>query len=132
MSGGLHMQHIRSSTLKYMPASHEKPDTAGVLKKILLRKEDLVNGEVQMINWALLPVGKAFERHYHEDMQEVFIIVHGTAEITIEQEMEALSPGDAVVIPAGSIHTMKNIGQDNVEYVVVGVSLGEGGKTVVV
>jgi len=115
-----------------MPASHEKPGAPGVLKKILIRKEDLVDGKVQRINWALRPVGKAFERHYHEDMQEVFVIVHGTAEITIEQEMEAVCPGDAVVIPAGSIHTMKNIGQDNVEYVVIGISKGEGGQTVVV
>lgn len=46
--------------------------------------------------------------------------------------MEVVSPGDAVVIPAGRIHTIKKIGQDNVEYVVVGLSTGEGDKTVVV
>jgi mannose-6-phosphate isomerase-like protein (cupin superfamily) len=83
--GDGHMQVIRSSTLKYIPASHENPDKPGVLKKILLGKEDVINGKVQMINWALLPVGNAFERHYHEDMQEVFIIVRGMAKITVEQ-----------------------------------------------
>lgn len=126
------MQVIRSSALKYIPASHEKPDEPGVWKKILLGKEDVINGEVQMINWALLPVGNAFERHYHEDMQEVFIIVRGMAKITVGQKTETLSAGDAVVIPAGSIHTMKNIGQNDVEYVVVGISTGERGKTIVV
>jgi mannose-1-phosphate guanylyltransferase/mannose-6-phosphate isomerase len=130
--GDGHMQVIRSSTLKYIPASHENPDKPWVLKKILLGKEDVINGKVQMINWALLPVGNAFERHYHEDMQEVFIIVRGMAKITVEQETETISAGDAVVIPAGSIHTMKNSGRDNVEYVVVGISTGEGGKTIVV
>jgi mannose-6-phosphate isomerase-like protein (cupin superfamily) len=126
------MQVIRFPALKYIPASHEKPHAPGVLKKILLKKGDLIDGKVEMINWALLPVGNAFERHYHEDMQEVFIIVRGMAKITVGQETETLSAGDAVVIPAGSIHTMKNSGQDNVEYLVVGISTGEGGKTIVV
>jgi mannose-6-phosphate isomerase-like protein (cupin superfamily) len=118
--------------LRYIPASHEKPDAPAVLKKILLKKDDLVDGRVQMINWALLPVGNAFERHYHQDMLEVFIIVRGTARITVEQETETLCPGDAVVVPAGSIHTMENRGQNDVEYVVVGISTGKGGKTIVV
>lgn len=62
-------------------------------------------------------------------MQEVFI--RGRASITVEQETEALCAADAVVIPVGRVHTMKNIGQNDVEYVVVEISTWEGGKTVV-
>ena len=126
------MQHVVSASLEYVPASHEKPDAPGVFKKTLFHREDLADGRVQMINWALLPAGKAFQRHYHEDMQEVFIMVGGSAKITVEQQTEKLSAGDAVVIPVGCVHTMKNIGPDNVIYVVVGISTGKGGKTVVV
>lgn len=126
------MQVIRSSALRFIPASHEKPDEPGVWKKMLLEKQDLINGRVQMINWALLPVGNAFERHYHEDMQEVFIVIQGKARIAVAEETEMLTPGDVVVIPARSIHQMENIGQEDVEYLVVGISTGEGGKTVVV
>lgn len=126
------MKHILSSVLEYIPASHENPDAPGVFKKILLKRQDLVNGRIQMINWALLPAGKTFQRHYHEDMQEVFIMVQGTAKITIEQETEVLFAGDAVVIPIGHVHTMQNIGPDNVQYVVVGISTGDNGKTVIV
>ena len=130
--GKSNMQVIRSSSLIYIPASHENPDDPGVWKKILLGKEDLFDGQVQMINWALLPLGNAFQPHYHEDMQEVFIVVQGMVTITVGQETETLTAGDAVAIPAGSIHTMKNTGKENVEYVVVGISTGEGGKTIVV
>jgi len=53
-----------------------------------------------MVNWASLGAGKQFARHYHEDMQEIFIIVQGEAEITVGDESATLCRGDAVVIDA--------------------------------
>ncbi len=124
------MKVIKASDLNYIPASHENPQDPGVLKKVLARKDDLIDGLVQMINWALLPVGKAFEAHYHEDMQEVFIILEGTAEIAIDEETATLYKGDAVFIPPRSIHVMKNIGATDVEYLALGISKEGRGKTV--
>ena len=126
------MRIIRSVELEFIPASHEDAASPGVFKKVMLRKDDFLDGRVEMINWALLPTGKSFAPHYHEDMQEVFIIIQGKAEITVDEEAEHIDQGDAVVIPAGSVHKMKNIGAEHVEYVVVGISAGTGGKTVVV
>jgi mannose-6-phosphate isomerase-like protein (cupin superfamily) len=126
------MQVIRSSTMEYISASHENAENPGVWKKVLLGKEDVIKGHVQMINWALLPMGNAFEPHYHEDMQEVFIIVQGIVSITVGLETEVLTAGDVVTIPVGSAHTMKNTGKEDAQYVVVGISKGQGGKTVVV
>lgn len=126
------MKVIRGSQLEFVPASHEDPGEPGVMKKVLLRKDDFIRGEVQMINWALLPAGRSFRPHYHEDMQEVFIIVRGRAKITVDDEQAEIGAGDAVVIPVGGIHEMENTGKEDVEYVVVGVSKGERGKTVVV
>ena len=124
------MRVIRATELEFVAASHEKPDNPGVLKKVLLQRDDLIGGRVQMINWALLPVGRSFSAHYHEDMQEVFIIIRGRAEITVDKEKTELREGDAIVIPVRGIHKMENIGEENVEYVVVGVSEGTRGKTV--
>ncbi|MDY6838240.1 MAG: cupin domain-containing protein [Thermodesulfobacteriota bacterium] len=126
------MKVIRSTALQYIPASHEDPISPGVLKKVLLRKEDLIEGRVQMINWALLPVGKAFRSHYHQDMEEVFIVIHGNAKITVGKEQAKIGPGDVVVIPVGTVHKMENTGKENLEYLVMGVSLGQKGKTVTV
>ena len=125
------MKIIRSTDLKYIPASHEDQRFPGVLKKVLLVKDDLVEGRTQMINWALLPVGKSFEAHYHEDMQEVFIILNGYVKIIVDNEEADLSKGDAVVIPLRSVHEMKNTGTEDVEYIAIGISLGQQGKTVV-
>ncbi len=86
----------------------------GVLKKVLLEKADLQLGRVQMVNWADLGVGKRFARHYHEDMQEIFIIVQGEAEITAGTQTAMLRRGDAVVIDAREVHQMRNVGTEPV------------------
>ena len=85
-----------------------------------------------MINWAILPEGRSFRAHYHEDMQEVFVIIKGLARITVDKDKAQIGAGDVVVIPRGGIHKMENIGEETVEYVVVGISEGKRGKTVVV
>ena len=117
------MKIVRAAELELIPASHEDPQTPGVFKKVMFRKDDFADGKAEMINWALLPKGKSFAPHYHEDMQEVFIIVRGKAKVTIDQEAGILYQGDAVVIPVGSVHEMENIGTEDVEYIVVGISI---------
>jgi len=127
----LNMKIVRAAELKFITASHEDPESPGVFKKVMFRKDDFVDGKVEMINWALLPKGRSFAPHYHEDMQEVFIIIRGKAKVTIDEETGSLNQGDAVVIPVGSVHEMENIGTEDVEYIVVGISKGADGKTVV-
>ncbi len=124
------MNIIRGSNLSFEPASHEDPNDPGVLKKILLHREELIKGNIQMINWAHMPVGKAFSAHYHESMQEVFIIISGKAEIEIDSQKETLEKGDAVVIPEKAVHIMKNVSTIPVEYIAIGITERQGGKTV--
>jgi mannose-6-phosphate isomerase-like protein (cupin superfamily) len=126
------MKIARSRELNSIPASHEDVESPGVLKKILFQRDDLIDGRVQMINWAFLPRGRSFRSHYHEDMEEIFILVRGEARISVDNEKVDLFKGDAVLVPVGSVHTMENAGKDDVEYIVVGVSKAGRGKTVVV
>jgi len=126
------MKLFRSNALDFIPAGHEDPKAPGVLKKVLLCADDLVRGKIQMVNWALLPAGRSFKPHYHEYMQEVFIMIRGDATITVGQRKARIGPGDAIVIPVGKIHRMENMGKEDVEYVVLGISQEKGGKTVIV
>ena len=126
------MKIIHSADKAYVPASHENPLTPGVWKKVLFARDDLQSGTVQMINWARLPAGSSFAAHYHEDMQEMFIIVAGEAEMTVSGETIVLGRGDAIAIEAREIHVMSNRGSADVEYVVVGITGNRGGKTVIV
>lgn len=126
------MRLIRSTEVSFTAASHEDPGKPGVLKRVLATRSDLLDGRVQMINWARLPVGSSFRAHYHEDMEETFILVQGQAEMQIEQATLTLDRGDTVMIAPREVHSMKNIGPDAVEYIVVGITLGHNGKTIVV
>lgn len=124
------MKIVKTSEKEYIPASHEDPSDPGVMKKVLAVCSDFEASKLQMINWACMKPAKNFEPHYHEDMEEVFIIIQGEAEITVNKETSQLSIGDAVFIPARAVHKMSNTGRSDLVYIAVGVSKGEGGRTV--
>jgi mannose-6-phosphate isomerase-like protein (cupin superfamily) len=126
------MKIARFSDQTFTPASHENPASPAVLKKVLLQKADLRPGRIQMVNWAVMPVGKQFAKHYHEDLQEIFVIMQGSVEITVDSETAVMHRGDAVVIDARQVHQMRNIGAEEVAYLAMGITAGAGGKTVVV
>lgn len=117
--------------LTFLPASHEDMSNPGVFKKVLLVKDEITKGRIQMINWALLPKDKSFRAHYHEDMDEIFILVSGKVMMRVDKEEEKMNKGDFVLVPMNSIHKMTNISEADVEYIVIGVTRELGGKTVV-
>ncbi len=124
------MHIVRGSQIEFVPASHEDPTAPGVLKRVLATHANVIKGQIMMVNWALLPVGKAFQAHYHEDMQEVFIVLNGKVQMTVNKIDHALTKGDAIIIDPREVHKMENKCQHDVEYIVFGVSTGEDGKTV--
>lgn len=126
------MKITKGSTLPFIPASHEDPKNPGSLKRVLVKKDDVQTGHLQMINWAKLPVGKSFQAHYHEDLEEIFILLAGTAELTVDSETVQLVKGDSVCVPARAVHSMKNVSEVDIEFIAVGITAGVGGKTVVV
>ena len=65
-------------------------------------------------------------------MQEIFIIVEGTAEMVVANQAVPLERGDTIAIDAREVHRMSNRGTRDVEYVVLGITGDQGGRTVVV
>ncbi len=126
------MKIVRLRELEWVPASHEDPQAAGVWKKVLLKEGDFIEGHPQMVNWCRLRVGMSFQAHYHQDMEEIFIILKGTARVRVGEELADLTREEAVLIPPPIVHEMKNVGNEEVEYIVVGISQRKGGKTVTV
>lgn len=126
------MKVVRGSEISFVPASHEVASSPGVYKRVLATFEDLTHGQVMMVNWAMLPAGSSFQRHFHEDMQEVFIMLSGPVTMNVDGDANRLDKGDAILISPREIHEMSNESEHDVEYIVFGISTGEGGKTVVV
>jgi len=126
------MKIVRLKDFAWIPASHEDPQAAGVLKKVLLQKEDFIKGHPQMVNWCKLKVGRSFQAHYHQDMEEIFILLKGKARIRVGEEEADLREEEAVAVPPPLVHEMKNVGEEEAEYIVIGISRGTGGKTITV
>jgi len=126
------MQFISSAASGFVPASHEDPLNPGVLKRVIATRENFQDGHVQMLNWARLPVGSSFQRHYHEDMQEIFVLLLGTVEMHCGVNQTIMNAGDTVIVEAREPHQMTNIGREPAEYLVFGISSGQSGRTVVI
>jgi len=125
------MQFVSSSDSGFVPASHEDPLNPGVLKRVIATKEQFQSGHVQMLNWARLPASSSFQLHYHEDMQEIFVLLKGTVEMQCGIQQIIMNPGDTVIVSAREPHQMRNLGEEAAEYLVFGISSGQGGKTIV-
>jgi mannose-6-phosphate isomerase-like protein (cupin superfamily) len=65
-------------------------------------------------------------------MQEVFVLVTGQACMTVDGVSVSLGPGDAIIIQPREVHAMENGGDIDVEYIVFGITLDQGGQTIVV
>lgn len=124
------MHIIRFKDKEYIPSSHEDFETPGVLKKILIKREDLINGQLQMINRARLLPGRSFNKHYHEDMEEIFIMLNGKVKIIVDNEEDYLQEGDTIIVPVGKTHQMINETDKDIYYLAIGVSTDKKGKTV--
>jgi mannose-6-phosphate isomerase-like protein (cupin superfamily) len=126
------MLHIPASASPFVPASHENPDRPGVWKRVIATRTEFQPGQIQMLNWARLPGSSSFQPHYHEDMQEVFVLLSGRVAMHAGSESVEMVPGDCVIIGPREVHRMTNLTSDDAEYLVFGISSGAGGRTIVV
>lgn len=124
------MKVIRFSDLQFIPASHEDPKNPNNIKKVLLTRDDLPSGRIQMINWAKLPRNKSFSPHYHEKMVEVFVIINGKVKAKVNSEETILEKGDSIVVLEKQVHTFENISDEDVDYLAMGIVTSDGGKTI--
>ncbi len=126
------MRIVRGEEIPFVAASHEDARRPGVLKRVLATHNELNSGQVMMVNWARLPRGSGFQPHYHEDMQETFVLLDGPVDMTVDGETHELRCGDAIIIEPREVHVMRNTADHDVDYLVFGISSGDGGRTVVV
>jgi len=58
----------------------------------------------QSLAEASIPAGGETERHYHRLSEEFYYILQGTGVMEIDGQKTEVSPGDAILIPAGAWH----------------------------
>jgi mannose-6-phosphate isomerase-like protein (cupin superfamily) len=75
---------------------------------------------ITYVSLAKLQPTLSYQRHNHEDHEEVYYIIHGTGQITIGSETAKFKDGDVIYIPEKSMHSITNDGSDMVEFLAFG------------
>ena len=64
----------------------------------------------QSLAEARVPVGTTTVLHHHPETEEIYFILDGTGEMTIDGEKRTVTIGDAIAIPPGASHCISNPG----------------------
>ena len=52
------------------------------------------------------------QAHFHRKTEEIYYLLEGRGLMTLDQEQREVGPGDAIAIPPGAVHQIRNIGKD--------------------
>ena len=70
----------------------------------------------QSLAEARLAPGQATTPHHHAVTEEIYYILSGSAAMTLGGETRPVGPGDAIAIPPGMRHTIRNTGSDELVF----------------
>lgn len=80
------------------------------IRSILDRTNSTVTN--QSLAEATLPPGAATEEHSHPHSEEIYYILRGRGRMTLGGESREVEPGDGILIPPGSRHTIRNLNRE--------------------
>lgn len=64
------------------------------------------------VNWLEVPVGVSEELRSHEEAEQVYIVVSGTATMSATGDTRRVEVGDLVLIPPATDHAVANDGDE--------------------
>ncbi len=83
-----------------------------------LQMHDLATPEtlpknIRILSFLTLKPGESVGYHSHADEDEVYHCISGQGWVRDGSEEVEMAPGDTVVLPAGTMHGMKNLGLED-------------------
>ena len=79
------------------------------IRELLAHRNSCIRN--QSLAEARLPVGGSTTAHHHPRTEEIYYILEGNANMQIDGQSRLVGPGDAIAIPPGAIHQIRNTGQ---------------------
>jgi mannose-6-phosphate isomerase-like protein (cupin superfamily) len=65
----------------------------------------------QSLAEATLEPGQATQRHYHGESEEIYFVLEGEAEMELDDDRARVEAGQAIPIPPGAWHQIRNVGE---------------------
>ena len=91
----------------------------GAIAQMILDRRVLK--EIGFLAIATLASGKTIESH-RDPMEEIYFVLNGEGEMSVDEETKHVRPGDTTWIPAGSAHSLRNTSEKDLLILVVASS----------
>ena len=102
------MNHERMSIVNRRDTVPFTTKDGSTIRELLAHRNSSIRK--QSLAEARLAVGSATTPHHHAVTEEIYYILEGAAEMTLDGETRTVGPGDAIAIPPGCRHTIRNSG----------------------
>ena len=81
------------------------------------------------VNAIAMPPGHSTGRHYHDEQEELYFVHRGTVEMEFgDGSRQVLGPGGVARVDAPIVRRVRNVGDDDAVYVIVGAKDGYVGR----
>ena len=90
--------------------------TANGIEIFIKAKAQQTNGLWSMIEYVLPPFLPGPHPHYHKKTQEMFYVLSGTLQFSLEGGTTDAAAGTLVVVPEQAVHTFKNLSETAVRF----------------
>ena len=79
---------------------------------------------ITYVSLAKLQPSLSYERHDHQDHEEIYYIINGSGHIVVGDETAKFRDGDVIYIPEKTSHSITNDGSEMVEFLAFGGFIG--------
>lgn len=76
---------------------------------------------VKFFNYTEIPSGVSIGVHPHTNDEEIYVVLSGTAVMTVNDEQRQVGPGDVIVNKPGWSHGLENPFSETVKLLVIGI-----------
>lgn len=99
-------------TLAQSPRNHR----GGQVSHLLLAAGQF-GSENLAVTWVEGEPGSEQAIHSHENREQVYVVVQGQGAMRVGDEVETVGPGTAILVPPGTSHSIRNVGEETLIYV---------------
>jgi mannose-6-phosphate isomerase-like protein (cupin superfamily) len=93
--------------------------TEGLTQWACLARGAGLAGCWEAVEWARIPAGGVSGEHLHTRTEEVYVLLSGRGEITLDGRPHPVRAGDAVLTGLGTTHGLRNLGEEALEWLVI-------------
>ncbi|WP_037605040.1 cupin domain-containing protein [Streptacidiphilus rugosus] len=98
---------------------HGVHGAAGLTHWTCLARRTGLDGDWEAVEWACLPPGGVSGEHLHTRTEEVYLLLSGRGEISLDGRARPVAAGDLVLTGLGTRHGLRNTGTEPLEWLVI-------------